>query len=116
VLADISPASPCPPGCTGPVQHSPSTDPLVATFCVGEVRGSSPTRTAPLVVHSCAIEAHNSSPSRTTTLATTTGDTVVVGNSVNVPLPDVAAQCGVRTRNQKQRDRSGRVSPSPAIL
>jgi hypothetical protein len=91
VLADISPTSPCPPGCTGPIQHSSSTDPLVATPCVGEVRGSSPTRTAPLVVHSCVVEAHNSSPSRTTTLATTTGDTVVVGNSMNVPLPDVAA-------------------------
>jgi len=116
VLADISPASPYPPGCTGPVQHSPSTDPLVETPCVGEVRGSSPTRIVPPVVHSCAVETHNSSPSRTTTLATTIGDTVVVGNSVNVPLPDVAAQCGVRTRNQKQRDRNGRVSPSPAIL
>ena len=115
-LADNSPTTPCPPVCTDTAQRSPRPDPLVATPCVGEDRGSSPTRTAPLAVPPCEGEAHNSSSSRPTILATTTGDTVVVGNSVKVPLLEVATQCGVRTRNQRQRGRSGRASPSPAKL
>jgi hypothetical protein len=114
--ADNSPVSPCPPVCIDIVQHSPRPDPLVATPCVGEVQGSSPTCTPPLAVHSCAGEAHTSSPSRPTILATTTGDTVVVGHSQVVPILDLATQCGVRTRNQRQRGRSGRASPSPAQL
>jgi hypothetical protein len=115
-LADNSPATPCPPVRTDTAQHSPRPDPLVATPCVGEDRGSSPTRTAPLAVPPCEGEAHNSSSSRPTILATTTGDTVVVGNFVKVPLLEVATQCGVRTRNQRQRGRSGRASPSPTKL
>ncbi|KAL9363701.1 hypothetical protein Peur_041574 [Populus x canadensis] len=114
-LADNSPATPCPPVHTDSTQHSPRPDPLVATPCVGEDRGSSPTRIAPLVVAPCEGAAHTSS-SRSTILAPTTGDTVGVGNSVKAPLLEVATQCGVRTRNQRQRGRSGRVSPSPAKL
>jgi len=116
VFVNNSTATPSLLVCTGIVQNSPRTDPLVATPCVGKVWGSSPTRTAPLVVHSCVGEAHDSSPSKTNLLATTFGETDIAGKSMNVPLLDVAVQCGVRTRNQKQRGHSGRVSPSPAIL
>ncbi|KAJ7009574.1 hypothetical protein NC653_000308 [Populus alba x Populus x berolinensis] len=72
----------------------------VPPVCIGDVQ--------PPPIASCDGEAHSSSPS-----ATTTGDTVVVGNSVKVPLINVADQCGVRTRNQKQRSQSGREFPSP---
>nr|TKS17470.1 hypothetical protein D5086_0000012940 [Populus alba] len=77
-----------PPVCIGAVQHPPI---------------------APLIVHSCDGEAHSFSPS-----TTTTSDIVVVGNSVKAPLINAADQYGVRTRNQKQRIRSGREFPSPA--
>ena len=122
--------------CVGQVL-CPSTTPsapLEANYCDGAAHNSSPTRAnigattaspvnvppvcigdvqpppiAPLVVHSCDGEAHSSLPP-----ATTTGDIVVVGNSGKVPLKNVADQCGVRTRNQKQRSRSGRNFPPPA--
>jgi hypothetical protein len=45
-----------------------------------------------------------------------TGDSVHAGNSESVPLLGVPTKSGVRTRSQKQRGRTGRVSPSPAIL
>lgn len=129
--------------CVGQVPCPPTTPtaPLEVNYCDGAAHNSSPTRTnigattardtalvsnpvnvppvcigdvqpppiAPLVVHSCDGEAHSSLPP-----ATTTGDIVVVGNSVKVPLINVADQCGVRTRNQKQRSRSGRNFPPPA--
>ena len=78
----------------------------VPPVCIGDVQ---PLPIAPLIVHSCDGEAHSSLPS-----ANTTGDTVVVGNSVKVPLINVAYQCGVRTRYQKQCSHSGREFPSPA--
>jgi len=101
VFVDNSPATPFPSICTGIVQNSPKTDTLVATPCAGEVRGSSPSRTAPLVVYPRAGEAHNLSPPRTNSLVTNTGDVDMAGKSVNAPLLDVSVQCGVRTRNQK---------------
>ena len=116
VLANNSPAPSSPLVYIGVVQHPPRPDPLVVTSCVGKVQGPSPTPTTPLIVHSCDGEAHSSSPARTTILENTTGDSVVVDNSVKVPSIDVANQCGVRTRNQKQRSHSGRVSPSPTKI
>jgi len=113
--ADNSPATPCPPVCTADVQCSPRPNPLVTTPGAGAVQGSSPPCTPPLAVLSCEGAAHIS-PSRPPFLENTTGDTVVVGNSVAVPVLDLATQCGVRTRNQRQRGRSGRASPSPAQL
>jgi hypothetical protein len=74
VFVDNSPATPSPSICTSIVQNSPKTDTLVATPCAGEVRGSSPSRTAPLVVYPRAGEAHNLSPPRTNSLVTNTGD------------------------------------------
>jgi hypothetical protein len=101
--------------CTGAVQTS-RTNPLMATPCAKEVRGFSPYLTEPLVVPPCAGEGHNPSTPRTNSLATNTGEADIAGKSVNAPILDVSIQCGVRTRNQKQRGRSGRVSPSPAKL
>ena len=83
----------------------------VPPVCIGDVQ---PLPIAPLIVHSCDGEAHSSSPARTTILENTTGDSVVVDNSVKVPSIDVANQCGVRTRYQKQCSHSGREFPSPA--
>nr|TKS08440.1 hypothetical protein D5086_0000103210 [Populus alba] len=109
VLDTNSPTPPTPPVCIGTVQHPPRLDSLIANSCVGNVQDPPHTPTAPLIVHSCQGEAHNSLP-----LATTAGNTIGVGNSVKVPLIGEVDQCGVRTRNQKQHSRSGRVFPSPA--
>jgi len=129
--------------CVGQVQNPSTTPtaPMEVNYCDGEAHNSSPTRTntgaatardtvlvsnpvnvppvcigddqpppiAPQIVHSCDGEAHSSLPP-----ATTTGDIVVVSNSVKVPLINEDDQCGVRTRNQKQRSRSGRKFPPPA--
>nr|TKR90321.1 hypothetical protein D5086_0000234360 [Populus alba] len=109
VLDTNSLTPPTPPVCIGTVQHPPRPDSLIANSCVGNALDPPHAPTAPLIAHSCEGEAHNSLP-----LATTTGNTIGVGNSVKVPLIGEADQCGVRTRNQKQRSRSERVSPSPA--
>ena len=62
--------------------------------------------TAPLIIP-CEGEDHNTLP-----LAPATRITIGVGNYVNVPPFEVVDQCGVRTRNQKQRSHSERVFPS----
>nr|TKS02381.1 hypothetical protein D5086_0000163680 [Populus alba] len=132
-----SPAPPSLHACTGAVQTSSQTDPSVTAPCVGQAQCPSTAPTAPLEVNYCDGAA--SSPTRTNNVATTAGDTVLVSNPVNVPPicigdvqpPPIAScdgeahssspsatttgdQCGVRTRNQKQRSQSGREFPSPA--
>ena len=105
VLDTHSPTPPTPPVCTGTGQHPPC-DLLLAHPCDGNAQDPPPT--VPLIIP-CEGEEHNTLP-----LAPTTGNTIGVGNPVNVPPFEVADQCGVRTRNQKQRSRSEREFPSPA--
>nr|TKS12645.1 hypothetical protein D5086_0000061640 [Populus alba] len=82
---------------SGRVPHSPPTPPVSM--------GTGPPPTAPLLIPCEGVD-HNTTPA--------TGTTIGVGNLVNVPPVEVANQCGVRTGNQKQRSRSGRVFPSTA--
>jgi hypothetical protein len=83
---------------------------LPPPICAGEVRHTSPSRTELLVANPCAGEVQ-----RTDLLVAHTGDSVPAGNSESVPLLGVSTKSGVRTRSQKQRSHSGRVSPSLAL-
>nr|TKS00953.1 hypothetical protein D5086_0000177950 [Populus alba] len=112
VLDATSPASPTPPVGKGIDQlptHSPRPDSLLGNSCEVHAQDPPPAPTVPLIVPSCDEVACNPP----LPLAT---NVYGVGNIVKAPFIDmgVAAQCGVRTRNQKQRSRSGRESPSPA--
>jgi hypothetical protein len=79
-------------------------------ICAGEVRNTSPSRTELLMANPCAGEVQ-----RTDLLVPHIRDSVPAGNSESVPLLGVPTKSGVRTRSQKQRSHSGRVSPSPAL-
>ena len=57
-------------------------------------------------------EDNNLSPSRNNLLEADPGKTVIAGNTERAPSLDVP---GVRTRNQRNRDRSGKGSPFPAL-
>ena len=82
VLDTHSPTPPTPPICTGTGQHPPC-DLLLAHPCDGNAQDPPPT--VP-----CEGEEHNTLP-----LAPTTGNTIGVGNSLNVPPFEVADQCGL---------------------
>lgn len=93
----------------------PRTESLVANPCVGEVRSTSPPRPEPLVANPSVGEVSSPSPPKTNCLVANPGDNVMVGNSERVPILEMSVKSGVRTRNQKLRGHSERVSLSPAI-
>nr|TKR97774.1 hypothetical protein D5086_0000209740 [Populus alba] len=105
--------------CDGHAQDRPPTAPLKIP-CEGEDHSTTPALgqnplsvihcdgrppTAPLITPSEGTD-HNTAPAP--------GIAIGAGNLVNVYPVEVADQCGVRTRNQKQRGRGGRVLPSTA--
>ena len=102
---------------------SPSrTDPLVFPSCDGDVRVISPTSVEPLISHPNAGEAplmlqpnaeedSNPVPSRNNLLEVN----VMAGNTERALSLDVSDRIGVRSRNQKNRGRSGRGPPSPVL-
>ena len=93
----------------------PRPDPLVVPSCTGDVRVSSHHSVESLVAHPSAGEARNPSPARNNLLDANPDNIAMAGNTARAPSLDVSAKSGVRTRNQKNRDRSGRASPSPTL-
>ena len=99
------------PVCTGPVQTSSGTNPLVATPCVAGVRASSPPCTESLAQPPCAGNEHRHSTPKTNTFVTTAGDAHMPGPPIPSPVVEVSAQSRVQTRNQKKRGGKDRISP-----
>ncbi|KAL9400788.1 hypothetical protein Peur_004637 [Populus x canadensis] len=79
-------------------------------ICAREVRNTSPSRIELLVANPYAGEVQ-----RTDLLVAHTGDSVPARDFKSLPLLGMPTKSGVRTCSQKQRSRSGRVSPSPAL-
>ena len=86
---------------TAPAPGQPP--PLPSLLCAFPCDGRPPT--APLIIP-CEGTDHITAPA--------SGTIIGAGNLVNVYPVEVADQCGVRTRNQKQRSRGGREFPSTA--
>ena len=84
--------------------------------CARDVRVPSPPSVEPLVANPSAGGARNPSPARNNLLDANPGNIAMVGNTERAPSLVVSARSGVRTRNQKNHDRSGRASPSSPAL
>ena len=96
-----TPSSPICPKTIWPIPPS-IPDPLVVPLCAGDDLASPPS-VAPVVAQASAVE---------------TSHPVIVamaGKNDIAPSLDMSARNGVRTRNQKNRDRGGRVSPSSTL-
>ena len=98
-IAPVSPSSPICPETVWPLPP-PIPDPLVVPSCDRDYLASPPS-VVPVVAQASAVE---------------TSHPVAMAGKTNIaPSLDVSARNGVRTRNQKNRYRGGRVSPSPTL-